>query len=130
MTISPADLRFMRLALREAKKGLGRTSPNPCVGAVVVRDDIVISRGYHKKAGTPHAEIHALRKAGELARGATIYVTLEPCSHTGRTPPCCQAVAAAGIKRVVVGMEDPNPLVRGEATPISINRGLKLLVAS
>ncbi len=76
----------MRLALREARKGLGRTSPNPCVGAVVVQDDIVISRGYHKKAGTPHAEIHALRKAGAQANGATIFVTLEPCSHTGRTP--------------------------------------------
>lgn len=127
MTISPADLRFMRLALREAKKGLGRTSPNPCVGAVVVRDDIVISRGYHKKAGTPHAEIHALRKAGELARGATIYVTLEPCSHTGRTPPCCQAVAAAGIKRVVVGMEDPNPLVRGRGNTYLHEQGLEVV---
>lgn len=103
----------MRLALREAKKGLGKTSPNPCVGAVIVKNDTVIAKGYHKKAGTPHAEIHALRAAGEQAEGATLYVTLEPCNHTGRTPPCSHAVAAAGIARVVVGMEDPNPLVDG-----------------
>jgi diaminohydroxyphosphoribosylaminopyrimidine deaminase / 5-amino-6-(5-phosphoribosylamino)uracil reductase len=117
----------MRLALREARKGLGRTSPNPCVGAVVVKDDIVISRGYHKKAGTPHAEIHALRKAGAQANGATIFVTLEPCSHTGRTPPCCQAVAAAGIKRVVVGMEDPNPLVRGRGITYLQEQGVDVV---
>ncbi|RUM44586.1 MAG: bifunctional diaminohydroxyphosphoribosylaminopyrimidine deaminase/5-amino-6-(5-phosphoribosylamino)uracil reductase RibD [Desulfocapsa sp.] len=103
----------MAQALAEAKKGLGRTSPNPCVGAVIVSDGVEISRGYHKKAGTPHAEIHALNKAGGKAKGATIYVTLEPCNHTGRTPPCSHAVAAAGIKRVVVGMTDPNPLVSG-----------------
>ncbi len=127
MKASPTDLRFMRLALREARKGLGRTSPNPCVGAVVVQDDSVVSRGYHKKAGTPHAEIHALRKAGGQASGATIYVTLEPCSHTGRTPPCCQAVAAAGIKRVVVGMEDPNPLVRGRGNTYLQDHGIEVL---
>jgi len=127
MTDSTTDLHFMRLALREARKGLGRTSPNPCVGAVVVKDDSVISRGYHQKAGTPHAEIHALRKAGTQAKGATIYVTLEPCSHTGRTPPCCQAVAAAGIKRVVVGMEDPNPLVRGSGNAYLQQQGIEVV---
>lgn len=107
------DEYFMRLALKEAKKGIGKTSPNPCVGAVIVKDGEVIARGYHKKAGTPHAEIHALTAAGENASGATIYVTLEPCNHTGKTPPCSHAVARAGIVRVVVGMEDPNPLVDG-----------------
>lgn len=107
------DLRFMRLALGEARKGLGKTSPNPCVGAVVVQNDQVIAKGYHRRAGTPHAEIHALRRAGEQARGGTLYVTLEPCNHTGRTPPCSHAIAAAGISRVVAGMEDPNPLVHG-----------------
>lgn len=125
--VSDNDLRFMRLALREARKGLGRTSPNPCVGAVVVKNNSVISRGYHKKAGTPHAEIHALRKAGEQARGATIYVTLEPCNHTGRTPPCSQAVAAAGIKRVVVGMEDPNPLVSGSGKAFLQEQGIEVV---
>lgn len=107
------DKSFMEIALAEARKGIGRTSPNPCVGAVVVRDGKEVSRGYHKKAGTPHAEIHALNGAGDRARGATMYVTLEPCNHTGRTPPCSHAVVSAGIKRVVVGMTDPNPLVSG-----------------
>jgi diaminohydroxyphosphoribosylaminopyrimidine deaminase / 5-amino-6-(5-phosphoribosylamino)uracil reductase len=125
---SKADIRFMRLALCEARKGIGRTSPNPCVGAVIVQDDgTVISRGYHKKAGTPHAEIHALRKAGDKSVGATIYVTLEPCNHTGRTPPCSHAVAAAGIKRVVVGMEDPNPLVSGTGNNYLRKQGLEVL---
>lgn len=129
MTVSAAstDIRFMRLALREARKGLGRTSPNPCVGAVVVQDNRVVSRGYHHKAGTPHAEVHALRKAGEEAKGATIYVTLEPCSHTGRTPPCCRTVAAAGIKRVVVGMQDPNPLVRGRGNSYLRKKGIEVV---
>ncbi len=125
-TRSQIDIRFMRLALRQAKKGLGRTSPNPCVGAVIVRDGTVVSRGYHKKAGTPHAEVNALRKAGSRATGATIYVTLEPCNHTGRTPPCSHAVAAAGIKRVVVGMEDPNPLVSGSGNDFLQNKGVEV----
>lgn len=124
---SKTDIHFMRLALREARKGIGRTSPNPSVGAVIVQDDTVISRGYHKKAGTPHAEIHALRKAGDKAFGATIYVTLEPCNHTGRTPPCSHAVAAAGIKRVVVGMEDPNPLVSGSGNDYLREQGIEVL---
>lgn len=125
---SRTDIRFMRLALREARKGIGRTSPNPCVGAVIVQDDsTVISRGYHKKAGSPHAEIHALRKAADKAFGATIYVTLEPCNHTGRTPPCSHAIAAAGIKRVVVGMEDPNPLVSGSGNDYLRGHGIEVL---
>ena len=113
MTVEDFDERYMRLALREARKGLGRTSPNPCVGAVIVKNDELVSSGYHQKAGTPHAEINALKGAGDNARGATMYVTLEPCNHTGRTPPCSHAVAAAGISRVVIGMQDPNPLVDG-----------------
>ncbi len=103
----------MGLALKEAKKGIGRTAPNPCVGAVIVRDGREISRGFHKKAGGPHAEIHAIKKAGGDTVGSTIYVTLEPCNHTGKTPPCSKAITTAGISRVVVGMEDPNPLVDG-----------------
>lgn len=104
----------MREAITLAAHGHGRTSPNPMVGAVLVRDGRVVGAGWHRKAGTEHAEIHALRMAGELARGATLYVTLEPCSHTGRTGPCARAVIEAGVKRVVAAMEDPNPLVSGQ----------------
>ncbi len=113
MVITDTDMEFMSIALEEAGKGIGRTSPNPCVGAVVVRDGLEISRGYHQKAGTPHAEIHALNGAGRKAKGATMYVTLEPCNHTGRTPPCSHAVVQAGISKIVIGMTDPNPLVSG-----------------
>jgi len=107
------DLHYMRLALQLAVKGQGRTSPNPCVGAVIVLGDQVVGQGYHQKAGTPHAEVHALADAGEKAAGSTLYVTLEPCNHTGRTPPCTEAILGAGIARVVVGMLDPNPTVDG-----------------
>lgn len=120
------DRAWMRLAIREARKGLGRTSPNPCVGAVVVKNNRLIAAGYHHQAGTPHAEVHALRAAGEKARGATIYVTLEPCNHTGRTPPCTQAILAGGIKRVVVGMLDPNPLVAGGGCKTIAAQGLEV----
>lgn len=107
------DEKFMRSALELAAKALGRTSPNPLVGCVIVKDNAVVGEGYHHKAGTPHAEVHALADAGDLARGATAYVTLEPCSHFGRTPPCADALIRAEIKRVVVAMKDPNPLVAG-----------------
>ena len=107
------DARYMRLAWRQGRRGLGRTSPNPPVGAVVVAGGRVISAGYHHKAGEAHGEIEALRAAGSQARGATLYVTLEPCNHHGRTPPCTEAVIAAGIRRVVIGARDPNPHVRG-----------------
>ncbi|PID71622.1 MAG: riboflavin biosynthesis protein RibD [Desulfobulbus propionicus] len=107
------DEQYMQLAIEQAKKGRGRTSPNPAVGAVIVKDGVVIGKGYHKKAGTPHAEIHAIADAKESVEGATIYVTLEPCSHTGRTPPCTEAIIRNAFGRVVVGMEDPNPLVSG-----------------
>lgn len=121
------DRQFMRLALREAAKGVGRTSPNPCVGAVVVRNDEVVARGYHRQAGTPHAEVNALDAAGEQARGATLYVTLEPCNHQGRTPPCTARILAAGVKRVVVGMNDPNPLVKGGGNAYLSSRGLEVV---
>ncbi len=111
--MADSDRNYMRLALREAKKGIGRTSPNPSVGAVVVKNNKVVGKGYHKRAGTPHAEIHALREAGKRAKNATLYVTLEPCNHTGRTPPCTEAILKAGISRVVIGMLDPNPGVAG-----------------
>jgi diaminohydroxyphosphoribosylaminopyrimidine deaminase/5-amino-6-(5-phosphoribosylamino)uracil reductase len=104
---------FMQRALDLAAKAVGRTSPNPAVGAVIVRGGRVIGEGFHYRAGLPHAEIEALRKVKGSAKGATLYVNLEPCSHHGRTPPCAEAVLEAELKRVVVGMVDPNPLVRG-----------------
>ena len=105
---------FMRRALALARKGLGRTSPNPAVGAVIVKRGQVIAEGWHRRAGEPHAEIEALRGAVSDVRGATLYVTLEPCSHFGRTPPCADAVVKSGIRKVFIGMLDPNPLVSGE----------------
>ena len=105
---------FMRLALEEAAKGLGRTSPNPVVGAVLVKGGRIIARGYHRRAGTAHAEVVALEAAGAKARGADLYTTLEPCDHYGRTPPCSQAVLDAGVRRVFVGSSDPNPKVNGK----------------
>lgn len=103
----------MRLALREARKGSGRTSPNPVVGAVIVRNGIVVARGYHRRAGLPHAEVEALSRLGNQCPGDTLYVTLEPCNHMGKTPPCTDAILKSGIRRVVVGMKDPNPRVTG-----------------
>ena len=103
----------MRLALAEAEKGRGRTHPNPVVGALVVRGGRVIASGHHQKAGLPHAEVNVLRRAGARARGADVYVTLEPCDHHGRTPPCTESLIAAGVRRVFFGSPDPNPLVDG-----------------
>jgi diaminohydroxyphosphoribosylaminopyrimidine deaminase / 5-amino-6-(5-phosphoribosylamino)uracil reductase len=107
------DARFMALALSLGRRGLGRTWPNPAVGAVIVKDGVIVGRGWTQPGGRPHAEVEALRRAGEAARGATLYVTLEPCSHFGKTPPCADAVVAAGIARVVSAIEDPNPEVAG-----------------
>ena len=108
-----ADQSFMARALRLAEQALYTTSPNPRVGCLIVRHGEVAGEGWHQRAGEPHAEVHALRAAGAAARGATAYVTLEPCSHFGRTPPCADALIEAGVARVVVAMEDPNPLVAG-----------------
>jgi diaminohydroxyphosphoribosylaminopyrimidine deaminase/5-amino-6-(5-phosphoribosylamino)uracil reductase len=118
------DSRFMREAVRLGRKGLGRTSPNPPVGAVVVANGRVVGRGYHHGPGRPHGEIEALRQAGARSRGATLYVTLEPCNHHGRTPPCTDAVVAAGVRRVVFGMRDPNPRVRGGGAARLRRRGI------
>ncbi|MGB3213074.1 MAG: bifunctional diaminohydroxyphosphoribosylaminopyrimidine deaminase/5-amino-6-(5-phosphoribosylamino)uracil reductase RibD [Desulforhopalus sp.] len=121
------DKQFMRLALKQAQKGVGRTSPNPCVGAVIVKDGEVIAQGYHKKSGSPHAEIHALRNASESVLGASIYVTLEPCNHTGKTPPCSQAILEHGLSRVVIGMPDPNPLVNGGGIDFLKSHGIEVI---
>ena len=112
----------MQRAITLAALGRFTTAPNPNVGAVVVRDGVIVGEGYHQQAGGPHAEVLALRQAGELCRGATCYVTLEPCSHYGRTPPCALGLIEAGIVRVVVAMTDPNPVVAG--------RGIALLRAA
>ena len=110
---STADHVHMARALQLAAHGLFTASPNPRVGCVIVRDGRVVGEGWHARAGTPHAEVHALQAAGDAARGATVYVTLEPCSHHGRTPPCAEALIQAGVARVVAAMNDPNPLVAG-----------------
>ena len=111
---SPADSEWMAQALRLAEQGLYTTSPNPRVGCVLVRDGRVVGEGWHERAGEPHAEVHALRAAGDASRGATAYVTLEPCSHFGQTPPCADALVNALVARVVVAMQDPNPQVAGQ----------------
>ena len=105
------DAAYMHLAYSLAEKALGRASPNPYVGALVVKNDVIVGHGYHEGAGSPHAEIAALERAGRRAKGGTLYVTLEPCVHWGRTPPCVDAVLSAGVKRVVISSLDPNPLV-------------------
>jgi diaminohydroxyphosphoribosylaminopyrimidine deaminase/5-amino-6-(5-phosphoribosylamino)uracil reductase len=125
-----ADQRFMQLALALGRRGLGRTWPNPAVGAVVVKDGVIVGRGWTQPGGRPHGEPEALKRAGEAARGATLYVTLEPCSHFGKSPPCVDAVIASGIARVVSAVEDPNPEVAGQghaklrAAGISVDVGL------
>jgi diaminohydroxyphosphoribosylaminopyrimidine deaminase/5-amino-6-(5-phosphoribosylamino)uracil reductase len=121
-----ADVRLMRRALALAERGRGRTRPNPVVGAVIVRRGRVVGEGFHLRAGEPHAEVHALRAAGDAARGATLYVSLEPCSHTGRTGPCTEAIIAAGVARVVVGCRDPNPLVDGKGTARLRRAGIRV----
>lgn len=121
------DNTFMQMALDLAEKGRGFTSPNPMVGAVVVNGGEVVGRGYHRAAGTPHAEVHAINDAGPKARGATLYVSLEPCNHTGRTPPCTEKILASGIRRVVMAMDDPNPGVRGGGGAFLAARGVSVL---
>lgn len=111
--------KMMKRAIALARKGMGKTSPNPAVGCVIVNNGQIVGEGWHKKAGTPHAEVHALRQAGLFARNADVYVTLEPCAHFGKTPPCAEALISAGVKKVFAGMVDPNPEVSG--------KGLRLL---
>lgn len=127
MMVLLQDEDYMYEALRLAKHALGRTSPNPLVGAVIVREGRIIASGWHRQAGTAHAEIHALQMAGELARGAVLYVTLEPCSHYGRTGPCAKAIVAAGVRRVVIAMQDPNPLVAGKGIAILQAAGIEVV---
>ena len=122
-----ADRAFMQRALFAAERGRGRTSPNPLVGAVVVSaDGVVVGQGAHLKAGEAHAEVHALAEAGARAKGATLYCTLEPCAHTGRTPPCAPRVADAGIARAVIAMTDPNPRVSGSGLALLRERGVQV----
>ncbi|MDR1350140.1 MAG: bifunctional diaminohydroxyphosphoribosylaminopyrimidine deaminase/5-amino-6-(5-phosphoribosylamino)uracil reductase RibD [Zoogloeaceae bacterium] len=130
MNFSDADRAAMAQALRLAERGLFTTTPNPRVGCVLTRDGVTVGEGWHQRAGEPHAEIHALRAAGGKAHGATAYVTLEPCSHQGRTPPCADALIAAGVRRVVAAMQDPNPQVSGRglaklrAAGVAVETGL------
>src|SRR5260370_42589816 len=124
------DVYFMQFALRLARRGLGATSPNPLVGAILVRGGKIIGRGWHRRAGGPHAEIEALRDAqkhGHNPKGATLYVTLEPCCTHGRTPPCTDAIIAAGIKRVVAAATDPNPAHAGRAFRILRRAGIEVV---
>ncbi|MBE9103757.1 bifunctional diaminohydroxyphosphoribosylaminopyrimidine deaminase/5-amino-6-(5-phosphoribosylamino)uracil reductase RibD [Nostoc cf. edaphicum LEGE 07299] len=122
------DSRMMLRCLELARRALGRTSPNPLVGAVIVKDGEIVGVGFHPRAGEPHAEVFALREAGHRARGATIYVSLEPCNHYGRTPPCSEGLIEAGVAKVVVGMVDPNPLVAGGGIARLRAAGIEVLV--
>ena len=121
------DIKFMKLAIKEARKGLGRTSPNPAVGAVIVKEGRVVATGYHQRAGMPHAEVEAFAKIGNHAPASTLYVTLEPCNHFGKTPPCTELILKSGVKRVVVGMRDPNPLVTGGGCEYLEKNGIEVI---
>lgn len=125
MSFTAADHAYMARALQLAEQGLWTTTPNPRVGCVLVRDSEIVGEGWHAKAGEPHAEVHALRMAGERARGATAYVTLEPCAHFGRTPPCAKGLIEAGVSRVVSAMQDPNPLVAGRGLAMLAKAGIE-----
>lgn len=122
------DQQWMRQVLRLAEKGRGRTAPNPMVGAILVKGGQVVGRGYHVRAGEPHAEIVALQQAGEKARGSTLYINLEPCTHFGRTPPCAPRVVEARVRRVVIGMMDPNPRVKGRGIQSLSQAGIDVQV--
>lgn len=126
MEFTAKDREYMKRALALAEKARGFTDPNPLVGAVIVKDGKIVGEGYHKKAGTPHAEINALSEALHCAMGAVMYVTLEPCSHYGKTPPCANALVRAGIKEVYIALEDPNPLVNGKGIAILQEAGIKV----
>jgi len=126
--ITPFDRAMMQRCLELARRALGKTAPNPLVGAVVVQDGEIVGEGFHPGAGSPHAEVFALQAAGVKAQGATIYVNLEPCNHYGRTPPCSEALIAAGVAKVVVGMVDPNPLVAGGGIAKLRQHGIETIV--
>src|SRR5471032_204069 len=126
---TPDDGAFIRQALALAVRGWGQTAPNPMVGAVVVRDGEVVGEGWHTRFGAPHAEVEALRQAGDLAKGATLYVTLEPCNHQGKTPPCTDAILAAGIRRVVAATGDPSVNAGGGAAKLREN-GIDVVVGA
>lgn len=126
--ITDIDRAMMYRCLQLARRALGRTSPNPLVGSVIVRDGNIVGEGFHPGAGKPHAEIFALRDAGDLAKGSTIYVSLEPCNHYGRTGPCSEALVKAGVSKVVVGMVDPNPLVAGGGIKRLRDSGIEVVV--
>ena len=128
MTLAVGDETFMRRALELADRASGLTSPNPLVGAVLVREGEVVGEGFHREAGEAHAEIAALAAAGERARGATLFVTLEPCAHWGRTPPCAPQVVASGVRRVVAALSDPNPYVAGRGLTILREAGVEVVV--
>ncbi len=119
------DSKYMRMAIGLAKKAEGMTSPNPLVGAVLVRNGRIVGKGYHKKCGLPHAEVNAIRDAGSKSKGADLYVTLEPCDHFGRTPPCTAAIIDAGVKRVIIGMKDPNSIINGKGIRRLKRAGIK-----
>lgn len=125
MTFTADDYRYMAQAIQLAHKGLYTTQPNPRVGCVIVKDGQVVGQGWHERAGQAHAEINALQQAGEQARGSDVYVTLEPCAHYGRTPPCAHALMQAGVKRVIAAMVDPNPLVAGKGLSILQQAGIE-----
>lgn len=122
------DHDFMKMALDLAETAKGKTNPNPVVGAILVKDGVIVGSGLHRKAGEPHAEVHAFKMAGEHAKDATLYVTLEPCSHYGKTPPCANLVKDSGVKRVVVAAQDPNPSVAGKGIGIIKNAGIEVEV--
>jgi len=127
-TMTNKDEKYMQLALDLAASAKGNTNPNPLVGAVIVKNDIIVGTGLHRKAGEPHAEVHAFRMAGEHAKNATLYVTLEPCSHFGKTPPCANLVKESGVSRVVVAMQDPNPTVVGRGIQLLRDAGIAVEV--
>lgn len=120
------DEKYMQLALDLAASAKGNTNPNPLVGAVIVKDGVIVGTGLHRKAGEPHAEVHAFRMAGEHAKGATLYVTLEPCSHYGKTPPCANLVKESEVSRVVIAMQDPNPAVAGKGIQLLRDAGIEV----
>lgn len=128
MAFTASDHRYMARALQLAEQGMYSTMPNPRVGCVIVKDDVIVGEGAHLKAGEPHAEIFALQQAGDKTKGATLYVTLEPCSHTGRTPPCSQAIIESGISKVIAAMQDPNPQVAGRG--LALCQSQKIEVAT